>query len=136
MHVPNCVICVLLYILSLILPFLDLFSCSSFIFLKSFLNVYSGIMFPSLPVSILYGISTVVSPTFVSKCAVISDRFLFKYTELILTVSISSSWGSCTISISTSCTTQSLLLLHTFLKWPVFPCPMHVFPYAGHCLGA
>ena len=61
---------------------------------------------------------------------------LFKYTELILTVSISSSWGSCTISISTSCTTWSLLLLHTFLKWPIFPHLPHVFPYAGHCLGA
>ena len=103
------------------LPSMDLFSYSSVIFLNSFLNIYNGMMLPPLSMSIFYRISTVILPTCISKCVVISDRFLFKYTEFILTDSISSSWGSCTTSIPTSYTAWSFLLLHTFLKWPIFP---------------
>ena len=119
------------------LPFMDPFSCSSDIFLNSFLNIYSGIMLPSLPISILYGISTVVLPTCISRCAVISNRFLFRYTELILTVSIPSSWGSWHTSpfpthalhgLSYSCIPSwSGLFSHIWCKF---------FHRAGHCLGA
>ena len=62
-QVPNSMLCVPLYVLHFMLPFMGLFSCSSVIFLNSFLNIYIGIMLPSLPVSILNGISTVVLPT-------------------------------------------------------------------------
>ena len=98
-------------------------------------NMYSGMKLPSLPVSIVFGISNAVSPTCISKSAIISDHFLFKYNELILIVSMSSPWDSGPISISTSCTMQFLLLMHAFLKCPVLLHAVHVFPYAGHCLG-
>ena len=92
MHVPSCVICVLLYIFNFMLHFMEPFSCSSSIFLNGFLNIYNGIMLPSLPVSILYGISVAVLPTCIFRCAVINDRFLLRYIGFILTVSTSSSW--------------------------------------------
>ena len=90
---------------------------------------------PSLPVLILYRIFNAILPSCVSKCAIISDHFLFKYNELTLMISMSSPWESGTISISTSCTVQFLLLLHTFLKCPILLHAVHTFPYAGHCLG-
>ena len=62
-------------------------------------------------------------------------HFLFKYNELILTVSMSSPWESGPISISTSCTVQFILILHTFLNSPILLHVAHIFPYAGHCLG-
>ena len=127
-HVPNCIIFVLLYVQSLIWLFVDFLSCSSIVFL----NNYSGMMLPSLPVSILYGIFTMSSPACISKYAVINDQFLFKWIELILTVSIWPSCISCSTLTSSSCTTWSLLLLHTFLKWSVFPHLVHILPYAGH----
>ena len=93
--------------------------------------MYSGMILPLLPVSILYGISTVFLPTCISKCAVINDLFLFKYIELILTVSISSSWESCATLTCNLCTVQSLLLLHTFCSGPSF-CIWHT---SSHMLG-
>ena len=104
--------------------------------LNSFLNIYNGIIFPSPPVSILYGISVVALLTCIFRWAVINDRFLLRYIEFILTVSMSSSLGSGITSISTSWTVWFLLLMHTFLKWPIFPQLVHDFLYAGHCLGA
>ena len=65
-------------------PFTDLFNCSLLMLLNSFQNMYSGMRLPSLPVSILYGISKAVSPHCISKCAIISDHFLFKYNESML----------------------------------------------------
>ena len=135
-HVLSCVMCVLLYIFNFMLLFIEPFSCSSGISLNSFLNIYNGIMLPSLWVSILYGISVTVLPTCIFRCAVINDWFLLRYIEFILTVSISSSWGSGITSTSTSWTVQFLLLMQTFLKWPIFLQLVHDFPYAGHCLGA
>ena len=134
-HVPNCVICAPLYVLSFTLLFMEHFSCSSSIPLNNFLNIYSGIKLPSLLVSILYGTSFVVSPTCISRCAVIGKWFLLTYNEFIFTVSISCFCSSGTVSTSTSWTAWSLLLLHTFLKWPIFLHPAHIFPYAGNCLG-
>ena len=49
---------------------------------------------PSLSVLILYGISNAVSPACISQFDVISDHFLFKYNDLILTISMSSPWES------------------------------------------
>ena len=43
-HIRNCVIFMLLYVQSLILPFMDILSASSVVSLNSFLNMYSGIM--------------------------------------------------------------------------------------------
>ena len=134
-HVPNSIMFVLLYVQSLMWFFMDFLSCSTVTFLNNFLNIYSGIMLLSLPVSYLYGISTMLLHACVSKCAVITNWLLFKCTKSILTVSTSSSWDSCSVLTSTSSTTWSHLLLHTFLKWPISPHPVHVFPYAGHCWG-
>ena len=68
--------------------------------------------------------------------AIMLDHFLFTYTELILTISVSSSCDSASMSISTSWTAWLLLLLHTFLKCPVLLHAAHIFLYTGHCLGA
>ena len=117
-------------------PFTDLFNCSLLMFANSFWNMYSSIRFPSLPMSLLYGISNTVLPTCISNFVLMSDLVLFIYNELILTTSVSSPCDSSSISISTSCTMQFLLLLHTFLKCPILLHAAHVFPYARHCLGA
>ena len=101
-HVPCCVICVPLYVFNFMLLFMEPFSCSYGIFLNSFLNIYWHYVCPLLPVSILYGISVAVSPTCIFRCAVINDQFLFRYIEIILTISMSSSWGSGVTSPSTS----------------------------------
>ena len=82
--------CVPLYVFSFMFPFTDLFNCSLLMFLNSFQIMYSGMRLPLLPVSILYEISNAVSPTCISKFAIISDHFLFKYNELILIISMSS----------------------------------------------
>ena len=100
-HVPSCVYVFSCTFLTLLL-FMEPFSCSSGISLNSFLNIYNGNMLPSLPVSFLYGISVMILPTCIFRCAVINDQFLLRYIEFILTVSISSSWGSGITSTSTS----------------------------------
>ena len=97
--------------------------------------MYQGIMLLSLPASILYGIITLLSHVCVSNLAVSIDQFLFMYTGLILTISISSSLYSWDTSCSISLTTLLLLLWQTFLKHPTLPHSVHVLPYAGHCLG-
>ena len=56
MDMPNCSICIPLYVFSFMLFFMDLLSCSTDLLPYNFLNIYSGIELPSLPVSILYGI--------------------------------------------------------------------------------
>ena len=117
-------------------PFTDHFSWSLPMFANNFRNMYSSIMFPSLPVSILYETSNNIFPACVCNLAIMLDHFLFTYTELILTISVSSSCDSASMSISTSWTTWLLLLLHTFLKCPVLLHAAHVFPYTGQCLGA
>ena len=65
---------------------------------KYFLNMWNGIILPLLSVLTFYGILTLSSPVNVSKLAVITDQFLFKCTESILTISICSSWDSCAAS--------------------------------------
>ena len=92
-------------------------------------------MFPLLPVSILYGITVLVAPAHISNSTINNDQFFFRCTESILTVSSSPSLYPCDASSSSSFTTWSLLLQHTFLKCLVLPQPTHVFPYARHCLG-
>ena len=133
-HIHSCVMLVLLYVLSLIWPFMVLFSCSSETFLNNFLNVNNGIIFLLLLVSILYGITMELPHDCSSSSAINNDQFLFKCTELIPTVSFSPSLHSCDSLISSSFTTPSLLLQHTFLKCLVLPQPMHILPYARHCL--
>ena len=103
------------------MAFYGFFSCSSFVSLNNFLNIYNGMILPSLPVPILYDVSITFSPVCISKFAVINDWFLLKWTESILTVSISPYWAFFTSSTSSSCTMWSFLLQHTFLKWPHLP---------------
>ena len=113
---------------------MDLLSCSTDLLPHNLLNIYSNIKLPSLLVSILCGIFIMFLLTCISSCVVISDHLVCKYTEFILTSSISPS--SRDTSTSTLWTTESFLLWHTFLKWPNFPQLVHVFPYARHCLSA
>ena len=102
---------------------------------NNFLNMYHGIMLPSLPMSILYGTVILLSPAHISNLAVSIDRFLFIYTEIIiLIVSISPLLYSWDISCSISFTTLIVLLWQTFLKCPTLLYPTHVLPYAGHYL--
>ena len=117
-------------------PFTDLFSWSLPMFTNNFQNMYSSIMFSLLPVSILYGTSNNTFPTCTCNFTVMLECFLFTYTALILTISVSPSCDSGSMSISTSWTAQFLLLQHTFLKCPVLLHAVHIFPYAGHCLAA
>ena len=44
-HVPSCVMYVLLYVFSFMLSFIEPLSCSTGIFLNSFLNICNGIIF-------------------------------------------------------------------------------------------
>ena len=91
-------------------------------------------IFPSLPISILYRITMVLPPDYVSSFAVNNDQFLFKCTKLILNVSILPSLYSYISSISSSYT--ALLLQYTFLKCLVLPHPADILLYTRHCLGA
>ena len=102
---------------------------------NNFLNIYQGIMLPSLPVSILYDIITLLSPACISNLVVSIDQFLFMHSELILTISISSSLYSWDTTSSMSLTTLFLLLQQTSLKCPTLPHSAHILPYAGQCLG-
>ena len=101
---------------------------------NNFLNMYQGIMLPSLPVSILYDIAMLLSPVYISNLAVSINQFLFMHTELVLNSSISSSLYSWSTSCSISLTTLLLLLRQTFLKCPILPHSIHILPYAGHSL--
>ena len=132
-HIPNCGMIVLLYVLNFIFPFIAFLSSSSVIFLNGFLNMCHSIILPSLPASILCGITILLGSVCISNSAINNDQFFFKWAESILTVSISPSL-SWDISTYISFTTLSFLLWHTFLKCPVLPQPEHVFPHAGHCL--
>ena len=85
--------------------FLQLLFCS---ILNNFLNMNNGIILPSLPISILYGISMVFPPACICSFAVIKDQFLFKWTESKLTVS-SLPW-------LISCTSSTYRLVHSSLS--------------------
>ena len=135
-HVPNCVMFVLLYVQSLMWFFNGFFKQFYCYVFKQFFKICRAALCCSHYLCQFCTLLQCFLPACVSKHAVITDQFLFKCTKSILTVSISSSWESCTILTSTSCTMQSLLLLQTFLKWPIFPHPSYVFPYARHCWGA
>ena len=102
---------------------------------EQFLNIYQGIIFPSLPVSILYGITMLLLPKHISNLVFNIDWFLLMHTELILTISRSSSVYSCDISYSISLTTLFFLLWHTFQKCPILLHSVHALLYTGHCLG-
>ena len=65
----------------------------------------------------------------------IIEQFFLKHTELILTVSKSSSVYSCETSCSILLTDLLFLLQQTFQKCPILLHSMHFLPYAGHCLG-
>ena len=116
------------------MPFNGLFELSFCNVFKSLLNMYHSIMLLSLPISILYGIVTLLLPACISNSAVNSDQFLLICTESILIVSILPLLYSSDVSSSISFTTLLLLLLHTFLKCCILPHPAHIFPYTGHCL--
>ena len=114
-HVPNYMILVLIVCVK---PDMILYGSLKLVYcdvLKYFLNMWNGIILPSLPVLTLYGFSTLFLPANVSKLAVITDWFLFTCTESILTISICPSWDSCTALMCISCTACSFLLLQTFL---------------------
>ena len=109
-------------------------SSASVILGNNFLNMYHGIMLPSLPVSILNGIVILLLPVHISNLVVSINWLLFLYTELILTISISSLLYSWDISCSITLTTLLLLLQQTFLKCPTLLHSVHILPYAGQCL--
>ena len=69
MHVPSWVMNLLLYIFNFM-------SRDSVTFGKNFLNIYQGIIFPSLPVSILNGIIMLLLPMHVSNLAVLQPVWL------------------------------------------------------------
>ena len=92
-------------------------------------------MFPSLPMSILYG--TVITTLFdnVFRFAVIIECLILKFSEFIFIVSMQFpfSWsGSCSILW----TTLPLVLLKPSQKWFIMLHFAHFFPSAGHLLGS
>ena len=93
-----------------------------------------ALCFCQLCVSLFYSIMLLL-PMHISNLAVNIDWFLYMQTELILTVSMSSSVYSWNTSCSTSLTTLFLLLWQTFWKCPILLYSVHVLLYAGHCLG-
>ena len=98
--------------------------------------MYSGMIWLLLPVSTVYGTIILFGPSDVFKFTVSMEQFLLKWIELMLTESmLFSSTLSWTASCSTSFMTLALLLLHIALKCPILLHSVHVFPYAGHCLG-
>ena len=99
------------------------------------MNIYQGIIFLSLPVSISYCITMLLLSTDVFNLAVSIEWLLLKHTEFILTISRSSSVYSYVTSCSISLTTLLFLLWHTLQKCAILLHSMHVLPYAGHCLG-
>ena len=135
LHMPNCDTVVLLYLFNWKFMFLVSTNCSSVALGNNLLYRCIGNLFPSLPVSTLYGtiIETWLDDVF--RLAVITDGLLLKIIEFIFTVSIwpSSSWcwsGSC----SRSWMFLFLPLLQTSLKWLTLPHFSHFFPYTRHCL--
>ena len=54
-HMPNCVIVVQVYIFSLMFVSVFAANCSIVALGNTFLYMYNGIIFPSLPMSTLYG---------------------------------------------------------------------------------
>ena len=86
-------------------------------------------MFLSLPVCILCSIIMLLLPTHISYLAVNINWFLLRHTELILTISKSSSVYSCDTSCSISLITLFFLLQQTFWNvlfccTPCMPCNM------------
>ena len=102
---------------------------------NNFLNIYQGIIFLSLPVSISYGITMLLLPMHIPNLVFSIGQFLLRHTELILTISRSSSVYSCDTSYSISLITLLFLLWQTFWKCHILLHSIHVLPYAGHCLG-
>ena len=136
-HLPNCVIVILLYVLNLIFSFFVAAS-SSFVDLgNDFLNIWKGIMFPSE--STLYCTTDVAWLDDVFKFAVMIWYLLLKVMEFMLiefifTLSIlPSSWCYTCGSVLWNFLLQ--LFLQTSLKWLIFLHATHVIPYIGHCLG-
>ena len=116
--------------------FMDFLSCSTITFLNNFLICRVALCCPHYLCQFCMVFLHYFCLHMFLHTLLLLTNFLFKCTELILTVSVSSSWEFCAISTSALCTMWYLLLLHTFLKWPIFLHPVHVFPYAGHCHGA
>ena len=115
-HVCSWVMNVLLYIFNFMWFLMVFMSWDSVTLRKNFLNIYQGIIFPSLPVSILYGITMLLLHMHICNLAVSIDQFLVKHTELILTISRLSSVYSCDTSLSISLTILFFLLQQTFGK--------------------
>ena len=101
---------------------------------EQFFEYIPGNLLLSLSVSILYGIITLLLPMDISNLAVSINQFLFMHTELILTVSISSSVYSCDTSCSISLTILLLLLCQTFWKCSILLHSMHVCCLLGIAL--
>ena len=110
MQVPNCVMTVLLYVFNFMCLLMVFLSLAPVTLGNNFLNMCQGIMLPSLPISILYGIVSLLLPVCISNSAVNIDQFLFIYTESILTISISPLLYSLDISCSILFITLLLLL--------------------------
>ena len=83
-YVPSWVITVLLYVFNFMWFLMVFVSWDSITPGNNFLNICQGIIFPSLPVYILYGIIMLLLPIHISNLAVIINQFLLKHTELIL----------------------------------------------------
>ena len=81
-HLPNCVIIVLLYILNL----MSFFIATSFSLVDLgyyLLKMWKGIMLPSLPESVLYDNNNLAWLDDVFKFAVMTEHLLFKLVESI-----------------------------------------------------
>ena len=97
---------------------------------EQFLNIYQGIMLPSLPVSILYGIITLLSlacmPYLINFCSCILNwysPFQYHLPSTPWTPPAPSHWSPC--SFYSGRPSWSVLLY----------CTLHVLLYVGHCLG-
>ena len=82
-HMPNCVIVVLLYVLYWMLLFLIATNWSFVALENNFLYTHKGIMFPSLPVSTLYG--TIIGTWFdnVFRLPITTKCSLLKFKEFM-----------------------------------------------------
>ena len=94
----------------------------------------NGIMFPSLPVSLLYGTAIMTLFDDVFRFAVITKWLLLKLMEFIFTTSMRfSSWsGSCSLLW----TALPLALLQTCQKWFILLYFVHLFLYAWLMAGS
>ena len=85
---------------------------------NNYLYMYNDIMFPSLPMSTLYGTVIMTLSDDIFKFTLIAEQLELNLTEMIFTISklISCSWSA---SFTILWTVLLFGLLHTSLKWVI-----------------